>query len=88
MLNDIHVQKTMKSALMSARKEAQGCKLILDGFWSYICPDLFAFCQWLFLGQDVPDGLIPEGYITIIIVRILRKPVVCVIPTCQIVNME
>jgi len=63
MLNDIHVQKTMKSALMSARKEAQGCKLILDGFWSYICPDLFAFCQWLFLGQDVPDGLIPEGYI-------------------------
>lgn len=48
---------------MSARKEAQGCKLILDGFWSYICPDLFAFCQWLFLGQDVPDGLIPEGYI-------------------------
>lgn len=63
MLNDVHVQKTMKSALLSARKEAQGCKLILDGFWSYICPDLFAFCQWLFLGQDVPDGLIPEGYI-------------------------
>lgn len=61
MLNDVHVQKVMKSALMSARKEAQGCKLILDGFWSYICPDLFAFCQWLFLGQDVPKGLIPAG---------------------------
>lgn len=63
MLNDVHVQKTMKSALISARKEAQGCKLILDGLWSYICPDLFAFCQWLFLGQDVPEGLIPEGYV-------------------------
>ena len=63
MLNDIHVRKTMKSALLSARKQAQGCKLILDGFWSYICPDLFAFCQWLFCGQDTPDGLIPEGYI-------------------------
>lgn len=62
LLNDIHVQKTMKSALISARKEAQGCKLILDGLWSYICPDLFAFCQWLFLGKDVPEGLIPEGY--------------------------
>lgn len=61
MLNDVHVQKVMKSALMSARKEAQGCKLILDGFWNYICPDLFAFCQWLFLGQDVPKGLIPAG---------------------------
>ena len=63
MLNDVHVQKTMESALKSVRKEAQGCKLILDGFWSYICPDLFAFCQWLFLGQDVPEGLIPKDYI-------------------------
>ena len=63
MLNDIHVQKTMKSALLSARKQAQGCKLILDGTWSYICPDLFAFCEWLFLGEDVPNGLIPKGYI-------------------------
>ena len=63
MLNDVHVQKTMESALKSVRKEAQGCKLILDGLWSYICPDLFAFCQWLFLGQDVPEGLVPEDYI-------------------------
>ena len=63
MLNDIHVQKIMKSALLSARKQAQGCKLILDGTWSYICPDLFAFCEWLFLGEDVPKGLVPEGYI-------------------------
>lgn len=63
MLNDIHVQKTMKSALLSARKRAQGCKLILDGMWSYICPDLFAFCEWLFLGEDVPNGLVPNGYV-------------------------
>lgn len=63
LLNDIHVQKTMKSVLLSERRKAQGCKLVLDGFWSYICPDLYAFCQWLFLGQDVPEGLVPEGYI-------------------------
>lgn len=63
MLNDVHVQKKMKSALISTRKRAQGCKLILDGTWSYICPDLYAFCEWLFLGEDVPKGLIPEGYI-------------------------
>lgn len=63
LLNDIHVQKTMKSVLLSERRNAQGCKLVLDGFWSYICPDLYAFCQWLFLGQDIPEGLVPEGYI-------------------------
>ena len=63
MLNDIHVQKIMKSAMLASRKQAQGCKLILDGTWSYICPDLFAFCEWLFLGENIPKGLIPEGYI-------------------------
>lgn len=63
LLNDVHVQKTMKNALLSERKKAQGSKLILSGLWSYICPDLFAFCQWLFLGDDTPEGLVPEGYI-------------------------
>ena len=63
MLNDVHVKKTMKSAVQSIRKEAQGCKLIMDGFWSYISPDLFAFCEWLFLGEDAPEGLVPEGYV-------------------------
>lgn len=63
MLNDIHVQKTMKNALLAERKRAQGCKLILDGMWSYICPDLYAFCEWLFLGEDNPKGLVPEGYV-------------------------
>lgn len=63
MVNDVHVRKTMKSALLSERKRAQGCKLIMDGMWSYICPDLFAFCEWLFLGKDNPKGLVSEGYI-------------------------
>ena len=35
----------------------------MDGFWSYISPDLFAFCEWLFLGEDAPEGLVPEGYV-------------------------
>lgn len=63
MLNDVHVQKMMKSAVQSFRKDAMGSKLIMDGFWSYICPDLYAFCEWLFLGEDTPEGLVPEGYI-------------------------
>lgn len=63
MINDVHVRKIMKSALLAERKRAQGSKLIMDGMWSYICPDLFAFCEWLFLGKDNPKGLVPEGYI-------------------------
>ena len=63
LLNDIHVQKVMKSVWDKERRKAQGGKLLMDGIWSYICPDLFAFCEWLFLGEDNPVGLVPDGYI-------------------------
>ena len=63
LLEDDYVKKVMENALLSARKKAMGCKLILDGIWSYVCPDLYAFCEWLFLGQDEPEGLIRKGHI-------------------------
>ncbi len=53
----------MKSVWDKERRKAQGGKLLMDGMWSYICPDLFAFCEWLFLGEDNPVGLVPDGYI-------------------------
>ncbi|MCD8018702.1 MAG: hypothetical protein LUF92_03700 [Clostridiales bacterium] len=63
LLKDIHVRKVFQSALESERRKAQGGKLIVDGLWSYVCPDLYAFCEWLFLGEDEPEGLIPRGEI-------------------------
>lgn len=63
LLQDGYVKKKLESAWKAIRKQAQGCRLYMEGLWSYICPDLFAFCQWLFLGQDEPEGLIPEGHV-------------------------
>lgn len=63
LLEDVHVRKVMQRAVESARKKAMGCKLFMDGLWSYICPDLYAFCQWLFLGEENPEGLLKDGYI-------------------------
>ena len=63
MLNDIHVKKIMKNALKAERKKAMGGKIILNGIWSYVCPDLYAFCEWLFCGEENPKGLVKKGYI-------------------------
>lgn len=63
MLDDIHVRRTMHNALKAERKKAMGGKVILNGLWSYICPDLYAFCEWLLCGEDNPDGLLKKGYI-------------------------
>ena len=67
LLEDVHVRKVMQRAVESARKKAMGCKLFMDGLWSYICPDLYAFCQWLFLGEENPEGLLKDGYISSLI---------------------
>ena len=57
MINDVHVRKIMKSALLAERKRAQGSKLIMDGMWSYICPDLYAFVNGYSWGKIIPKDL-------------------------------
>ena len=36
-------------------------EIFVDGFYTYICPDLYAFCENLFCGIVEPEGLIPRG---------------------------
>lgn len=61
-------------------KDAKSGKLLVDGArYTYLCPDLYAFCEKLFLniqnpkgllsGSDVHCSLYDEGYIDI-----LRSP--------------
>ena len=58
---DKHVQKDLEAKFRSERTDARGGKLILkDSLYSYICPDLYAFCTWLFCGVENPEGLIPK----------------------------
>ena len=63
LLNDTYVKKVMQNALKAERTKAMGGKIILNGLWSYVCPDLYAFCQWLFLGESEPEGLLDSGYV-------------------------
>ncbi|MBV2197610.1 hypothetical protein KQR56_12425 [Bacillus velezensis] len=58
-------------------KDAKSGKLLVDGArYTYLCPDLYAFCEKLFLniqnpkgmlsGSDVHCSLYDEGYIDIL----------------------
>lgn len=64
MLRDKYVQQQLENKFRSERTDARGCKLILeDSLYSYICPDLYAFCEWLFCGIENPKGLIPRNHV-------------------------
>lgn len=61
---DEFIQSRLESKFQSERDDARGNKLILkDSLYSYICPDLYAFCTWLFCGIENPIGIIPCNYV-------------------------
>lgn len=64
LIQDKYIQEKMKDKFRTERKKACGNKLILkDSLYSYICPDLYAFCEWLFCSIENPKGIIPKNYV-------------------------
>lgn len=64
LIQDSYIQKKLENKFRSERRDACGNKLILkDSLYSYICPDLYAFCEWLFCGIDNPQGIVPRNYV-------------------------
>lgn len=61
MLQDPYVRKRINSKIESIRKCAMGGKPFIRGFYSYICPDLYAACEYWLCNQDIPNGLIPAN---------------------------
>lgn len=62
-LKDRHVQKSMEKAIKAEQKKAKSGKVLVDGYYSYICPDLYAACEFWFCGDINPKGLIPAGHV-------------------------
>lgn len=63
LLHDEHVKTQIKNVVTSIRDDAKGGRILSPGYYSYIFPDVYAFCQRLFEGTQEPEGLIPEGYV-------------------------
>lgn len=61
MLNDAHSKKIIKDKKRSMLKDARSAKLRINGKYIYLIPDLYAFCERLFLGLVNPTGLLNNG---------------------------
>jgi len=58
LLNDEHSKKVIKDKKKSMVSDARAGKLRINGHYLYLIPDLYAFCQRLFLGIENPTGLL------------------------------
>lgn len=63
LLQDVHVKKQVKKVVNSYRRNAMAGRILTYGFYAYLCPDLYAYCQRIFQRIEEPKGLIPDGYV-------------------------
>ena len=60
MLQDTYSKEILKSVKRKMVKEARAGKLDIAGKYTFICPDLYAFCEFLILGHPTPTGLLQD----------------------------
>jgi len=61
LLRDNYTKETLKAIKNSLEKEAWSGKLDVWGKYTFIIPDLYGFCEYLFLGKERPVGLVADG---------------------------
>ncbi|OME55400.1 hypothetical protein BSK59_13050 [Paenibacillus odorifer] len=61
LLSDPFSREVIKDVKKSIVKEAKSGKLSIKGNYTFIIPDLYAFCERLFLNKETPTGLLKNG---------------------------
>lgn len=61
LFKDNYNREILKKTKASLVKQAKGGRLRINGKYLFISPDPVAFCEWLFLGEQFPKGLLENG---------------------------
>ena len=63
LFRDQYSRDVLKQTKKSLVKQAKAGRLRVNGHYTFLSPDLYAFCEWLFLGEQDPKGLLEDGQI-------------------------
>lgn len=61
LFRDQYSKEILKQTKKSLVKQAKAGRLRVNGKYFFLSPDLYAFCEWLFLGDQNPKGLLADG---------------------------
>lgn len=61
LFRDQYARDILKQTKESLVKQAKAGRLRVNGKYLFLSPDLYAFCEWLFLGIQNPQGLLQDG---------------------------
>lgn len=58
LVSDEYSRQTLRDIKNKLEKDLYSAKFKINGKYTFVIPDLYAFCEWLFLGIKVPNGLL------------------------------
>lgn len=58
LIYDSYFREQIRELRKKLIRELYSAKFKVNGYYTFIMPDLFAFCEWLFQGVSVPKGLL------------------------------
>lgn len=61
LMRDKYNREILKETKKSLIRQAKSGKVRVNGGYRFLSPDLYAFCEWLFLGVEKPNGLLEDG---------------------------
>ena len=61
LFRDNYCRDILKQTKKSLVKQAKAGRLRVNGRYRFVSPDLYAFCEWLFLDEINPHGLLKDG---------------------------
>lgn len=65
LFRDSYNREILKQVKNSLVKQAKSGRLRINGYYRLASPDLYAYCEWLFLGIENPQGLLKNGEVAI-----------------------
>lgn len=73
LLSDPYTKEMLRQIKKNLVKEGRSAKIDLSAKYMFLIPDLYAFCQWLFLGDKDPCGLLKDGEVSSFLYRAYKK---------------
>lgn len=61
LLKDSYFRQQLRDYRKKLIKDLYSAKFRVNGYYTFLLPDFYAFSEWLFLGEKIPTGLLADG---------------------------
>ena len=64
LLQDPYCKQMLRDLKNKLESDLWSARFKLDGKYTFVIPDLYAFCEWLFMKKENPNGLLKNGQVS------------------------